>query len=222
VSNFESIAGLDPTKPEHQESIVMTQLINSGFSEASARKHIAMLVDNNQLEEAAKEHFPILKNAYKKEVEKDIVNKQQKEDYLVNQIQTNETYVKYFLDEVTDYLPFKIDKPEHKAAVYELAAAVQDFNDDGTPIYGWESYVKNLQHGDEAAYKKYMKIMNFIANDEYYDKKLSKSVSNATTSAQFKKISTTTIPVSGTGGEQGNRGDSSTIRRPQSGPLSFS
>lgn len=200
----EAISSLDPTKEADQETIVLLQLINSGMSEADARDEVRDLIERDRLEARANQYFPSLKKMYEEKEREMVIEKQRKAEIEQSFIQNNSINVQHFLqDNNIDYLPFKMDN-NYKQAVYELAAIPVKQNEDGEFSYGWESYIRSLQLGDEAAYKKYMKIMAFIANDKQYDENISLRSSNNTNAKNFKKIVAPNKVVNSTDGVQGS------------------
>ncbi len=194
VSQLEAIAQLDPKNAEHQEQIVLIQLLNTNMNEKSAKEEVADLKERGKLEARANQYFPSLKKSYEDNVRQSLLEKQQKEEQFEQYIDTNATNVTYFLEKDLDYLPFKIDKDRAlKAKVFDLAGIPVDRTSDGDPVFGWQKQIESLQYGDEKSYKKFMKLMTFLADDEKYDKNVGKKVESSAHSNTFKKIATTQI-----------------------------
>ena len=219
IADFEDVNKLDITNVEDQEVIMLNQLLNTGLSDNSAKIQINILKDSGKLEEIVKEIYPVLKNRYKQEVERKIQDQNYKEENIIGEINNNSTNVRYFLDQDTDYIPFKIDSQQHKAAVFNLAAKVVNYDENTEPIYAWQEHIKGLQQGDEKSYKKFMKFMNFLANDEYYEKKLGKVSSVASLTKEVKKILVARPNSQNIGAQEGSA-PRQTVQR-QQGPLTI-
>ena len=174
VAARNEIADLDPKKEADQEQIVLIQLRNTGLSEKDAREEIADLKTANKLADRASKFFPALKQAYDNQVKQTLLEKEQEAQEREQYIDNNSLNVKYFLEEDSTFLPFKITDVKHKSAIFELAAKPVALDADGEVVYAWQDYLQSLQRGTEAQYKKYMKVMAFLANPDEYDKNVIK------------------------------------------------
>lgn len=191
IAQYEVIAELDPKNPEHQEQIVLTQLMNSGLSEKTARNTLEKAKTNGDLESLAAEYHPSLKKVYAERAEADRLDKVRRSEDVQRFVQDNATNATYFLEKVEDLLPFKISDKNYKTAIFDLAAQPVATDAEGDPVYGWEHYIKSLQFGTEAEYRKYMKIMAYAANIDAFEKGISKNVTNKAVATEFKKIAST-------------------------------
>lgn len=189
VSNFEQVNQLDPTNEQHQEAIVRMQLINSGLDEASANEQIDIYKETNKLAQVAEKLVVPLKETYRKEYQQQMLDKQEKENFLASQIDGNSTNVQYYLDQDTSYLPFKLEDNKIKAGIYDLGAKVAEWDDKGNPVFGWQKRMESLQYSSNPEdYKEFVKILAFMNNSNYYEKKLGKVVSNATVEKEYKQV----------------------------------
>ena len=189
VSNYEQINQLDPTNEQHQEAIIRMQLINSGLDEATANEQIDIYKETNKLAQVAEKLVVPLKETYRKEYQQQMLDKQEKENFLSSQIESNSVNIQYYLDQDTSYLPFKLDDNKTKAGVYELGAKVMEWDDKGNPIFGWQKKLESLQYSSNPdEYKEFVKILTFINNSSFYEKKLGKVASNAATEKEYKQV----------------------------------
>jgi hypothetical protein len=195
VAQTEIIGALDPKVADDQEQIVLLQLLNTGLDEKSAREEVADLKAQNKLEDRATRFFPTLKKAYDDNVRRQEIEKIELDNEQQQYIQTNATNVKYFLEKDTEYLPFKLDNrtdKQYKNTIFNLAGQPVERLEDGTPVFGWQKHLESLQYGTEEEYKKFMKIMAFMADDKKYEEAVGKKVKTATEVKEFKKIATST------------------------------
>lgn len=189
ISNFEQVNQLDPTQENHQEAIVRMQLINSGLDEASANEQIEIYKETNKLAQVAEKLVVPLKETYRKEYQQQMLEKQEKENFLASQIDGNSTNVQYYLDQDTSYLPFKLEDNKIKAGIYDLGARVAEWDDKGNPVFGWQKKMENLQYSaNPEDYKEFVKILTFMNNSTFYEKKLGKVISNATVEKEYKQV----------------------------------
>lgn len=193
VAQTELVGSFDPKNVDNQEQIVMLQLINTGLDEKTAREEVADLKAQNKLEERATRFFPTLKRAYDENVRRKEVDKAETLQEQERYIQTNAANVTYFLEKETSYLPFTLDNKDKafKRDIFQLAGQPIEITEDGSPVFGWQRQIESLQYGTEEDYKKFMKVMAFLANDKRYDEGVSKKVKTATEVKEFKKIGTT-------------------------------
>lgn len=219
VSNFEQVNQLDPTNEQHQEAIIKMQLLNTGLDEASANEQIEIYKETNKLGIIAEKLVVPLKETYRKEYQQQMLEKQEKENFLAAQIDSNSTNIQYYLDTDTSYLPFKHDDNKIKAGVYDLGAKVVEWDDRGNPVFGWQKKMESLQYSSNPDdYKEFVKILTFMNNSGFYEKKLGKTVSNATVEKEFKQVKQTT-PNAVVAGDNNNKKVVST--QPNRGPLTW-
>lgn len=194
VAQTELVGSLDPKNVDNQEQIVLLQLMNTGLDEKTAREEVADLKAQNKLEERATRFFPTLKRAYDENVRRQEVDKAEREQEQERYIQTNAANVTFFLEKETSYLPFTLDNKDKifKRDIFQLAGQPVEITEDGTPVFGWQRQIESLQYGTEEEYKKFMKVMAFLANDKKYEEGVSKKTKTATEIREFKKIGTTT------------------------------
>lgn len=189
VSNYEQISQLDPSNEDHQEAIVRMQLINSGFDEATANEQIEIYKETNKLATTAEKLIVPLKETYRKEYQQHLIEKQEKENFLSSQIDTNSVNVRHYLDKEIDYLPFKLEDNKVKAGVYDLGAQVYEWDDKGNPVFGWQKKMESLQYSaNPDEFKTFVKILAFMNDPAFYEKKLGKVVSNATVEKEYKQV----------------------------------
>jgi hypothetical protein len=81
---------------------------------------------------------------------------------------------------------------QYKNTIFNLAGQPVERLEDGTPVFGWQKHLESLQYGTEEEYKKFMKIMAFMADDKKYEEAVGKKVKTATEVKEFKKIATST------------------------------
>jgi len=199
VSQTEQIASLDINKEEDQEKIVLLQFLNSGTPKEFAESFIEDLKDKDKLFDQAKQVYPALRQSYMEQVQAMELEKQQEWEGVKNWMDMNASNVNYFLDEKNqDYIPFKISSNRDKNEIVALAAQPIAVRENGDITYAWEEKIKNLQNGDEASYKQFMKIMTFLANPSKYEDYVSKSSLNLDKERKFKKIVTTSTTVTPT------------------------
>lgn len=190
VANYEAVASLDPKNEQHQERIIEIQLLNSGWSEDAVKDEIALYKDSNKLAQKAEQFFPSLQQRAQQDIQQSFLEKQRAIEEQNALIDNNATNVQYFLENDSEYLPFKIDSKQHKAAAFNLAAQPVAYDEQGEAIFGWQNYLKSLQYGTEKDYKTFMKIVNFMANPDYYEKKLGKTASTNAKTDTYKTIKT--------------------------------
>jgi hypothetical protein len=159
-----------------------------------------------------------LKETYRKEYQNQMLEKQEKENFLASQIDGNSTNVQYYLDQDTSYLPFKLEDNKIKAGIYDLGARVAEWDDKGNPVFGWQKRMESLQYSaNPEDYKEFVKILTFMNNSSYYEKKLSKNVSNATVEKEYKQVKqVVSNSVTPNGGERKE------VQRRTGGPLTWS
>ena len=159
------------------------------MDEATANEQIDIYKETNKLAQVAEKLVVPLKETYRKEYQQQMLDKQEKENFLSSQIESNSVNIQYYLDQDTSYLPFKLDDNKTKAGVYELGAKVMEWDDKGNPIFGWQKKLESLQYSSNPdEYKEFVKILTFINNSSFYEKKLGKVASNAATEKEYKQV----------------------------------